>query len=184
MAEILPGTLLIADPFLKDPNFLRTVVLICKHKNEGSLGFVVNRTHQDMVVSDAHSLLEGCNFPLYYGGPVQMNTIHFLHTCPQKIHDGQQIAEGIFWGGNFEQAATAIKNQLVKEHQLRFYIGYSGWGEGQLENEMNEKSWLTVNSDKKIIFHTSADMVWQEALRRKGGEYTQLIHYPIDPQLN
>ena len=77
MAEIAPGKILIADPFLKDPNFMRTVVFLCDHQGEGSFGFVVNRKY-DKSVGDLIADLEGCDFPVYYGGPVQLDTVHFL----------------------------------------------------------------------------------------------------------
>ena len=80
--EIKAGNLLIADPFLKDPNFLRTVVLLCDHNSEGTIGFVINRKYYTKI-GELISHLESCNFPVYYGGPVQTDTIHFLHNRPR-----------------------------------------------------------------------------------------------------
>ena len=84
MIEPATGILLIADPFLKDPNFLRTVVLLCEHEEQGSFGFVLNKQITqtlDELISD----LNGHKLPVYYGGPVQMDTIHFLHQYPDLI---------------------------------------------------------------------------------------------------
>ena len=81
MIEPGPGVLLIAEPFLKDPNFMRTVVLLCDHQEEGSFGFVINRAYKhtlDELMNNAEDL----KIPVYYGGPVQMDTIHFLHHYP------------------------------------------------------------------------------------------------------
>jgi len=183
MADITPGKILIADPFLKDPNFMRTVVFLCDHQGEGSFGFVVNRKY-DRVVGDLVADLEGCKFPVFYGGPVQMDTIHFLHQCPDLISGGVEIIDGIFWGGEFEDVVRLINTQQLKKGMIRFYIGYSGWGEGQLDGELKEKSWLTTDGNRKLVFHREADLIWQDALKQLGGEYTQLINYPIDPQLN
>jgi putative transcriptional regulator len=90
MIEPGPGILLIADPFLKDPNFLRTVVFLCEHREEGSFGFVLNRKFEntlDELVPD----VEGFKLPVFYGGPVQMDTIHFLHQYPEDIPGGEEV---------------------------------------------------------------------------------------------
>ncbi|HMJ47581.1 MAG TPA: YqgE/AlgH family protein, partial [Ferruginibacter sp.] len=81
MIQPAAGILLIADPFLKDPNFLRTVVILCEHQKEGSFGFVLNK-QIELTLGELITDLEGYQLPVYYGGPVQMNTIHFLHQCP------------------------------------------------------------------------------------------------------
>jgi putative transcriptional regulator len=183
MDEILPGTILIADPFLKDPHFLRSVIFLCEHRDEGSFGFVLTRKY-DKVVGDLITDLEDCRFPVYFGGPVQLDTIHFLHTCPGLITSGIEIIDGIYWGGDFEEAVNLIRNDKITQNQIRFFIGYSGWGEGQLQSELKEKSWLITTANKKLVFHRNVEMIWKEALKQLGGEYEQLIHYPIDPQLN
>ena len=183
MSDIVSGSILIADPFLKDPNFLRTTVFICEHQLEGTFGFVINRKHE-VAVGDLITDLEGCTFPLYYGGPVQRDAVHFLHYRPDLISGGIEIIDGIFWGGNFEQVTALIRSNQLKENQIRFFIGYSGWGEGQLEDELKEKSWLTTNGTRKLVFHRNIDLIWPDALKQIGGEYVQLINYPLDPSFN
>lgn len=183
MLEIVPGTLLVADPFLKDPNFMRTVVYICEHQvNGGSLGFVINRAY-NQPVGNLVSDLEGCEMPVYFGGPVQMDTIHFLHQRPDLVA-GTEIGDGIYWGGDFEALTAAIHNKEISEKEVRFYLGYSGWSAGQLEDELQEKSWLTTPGNRRLVFHPDYQRIWQDALVQMGGQYEQLIHYPIDPQLN
>lgn len=183
MVDPAPGILLIADPFLKDPNFLRTVVLLCEHKEDGSFGFVVNRQYENTLeelLPDA----DGIKVPVFYGGPVQPETIHFLHQYPEEIPGGQEIMQGVFWGGDFEKALQMIRSGEIDLLKIRFFIGYSGWGDGQLDEELKEKTWLTVKATRKLIFHKTADAIWKEALKHLGGDYEMMIHYPIDPQLN
>lgn len=178
-----PGILLIADPFLKDPNFLRTVVFLCESNDEGSFGFVINRPYEntlDELIPDA----AGYSIPVYYGGPVQLDTIHFLHQYPDDIPGGQEIMKGVYWGGSFEKAVEMIKSGQIDLNRIRFYIGYSGWDAGQLQSEMQEKTWLTVNANRQLVFHAQPGDIWKDALRQLGGEYEMMIHYPIDPQLN
>ncbi|WP_225975520.1 YqgE/AlgH family protein [Panacibacter ginsenosidivorans] len=183
MVEIETGTILIADPFLKDPNFKRTVVFLCDHEPAGSFGFVINRKH-NTILSDLLPDLSGCDFPVYYGGPVQMDALHFLHQRPDIISDGIEVANGIFWGGNFETVSVLLQNNTLKQNHIRFFIGYSGWGEGQLQDELKEKSWLTTKGNKKLVFHRDENLIWQDAIKQIGGDYEQIIHYPIDPTLN
>jgi putative transcriptional regulator len=178
-----PGILLIADPFLKDPNFMRTVVFLCEHQEEGTFGFVLNRPYDytlDELVNSAGDL----KLPVFYGGPVQMDTIHFLHKYPEEIPGGTEVLKGIYWGGDFETAIGLIKSGQVDTDNIRFYIGYSGWGTGQLDDELKEKSWLTAKANQELVFHQEINQIWKDAIRLLGGDYEIMINFPIDPQLN
>ena len=183
MIEPAPGILLIADPILKDPNFLRTVVFLCEHKDEGSFGFVLNRQYEntlDELIPD----LEGYKLPVYYGGPVQLDSIHFLHQYPDKIPGGQEVIKGVYWGGDFDAVVDLIKKSSVNADKIRFFIGYSGWSEGQLTTEMTEKTWLTVKANRKLVFHDNYNEIWKDSLKHLGGDYEMMVNFPIDPQLN
>ena len=183
MESPAPGILLIADPFLKDPNFIRTVIFLCDHQEEGSFGFVLNKNYEhtlDELVTGA----EGLKIPVYFGGPVQMDTIHFLHQFPETIPGGLEVMDGIFWGGDFEAAIEQLRIGKIDKNKIRFFIGYSGWGNGQLADELKEKSWLTVMATRKLIFHKKTQELWKEAIRHLGGDYEMMVNFPIDPQLN
>lgn len=183
MIEPGSGILLIADPFLKDPNFLRTVVLLCEHNPEGSFGFVINRVYEN-TLDELVPELEGYKLPVYYGGPVQLNTIHLLHQIPDKVPGGQEILKGIYWGGDFDAVVEMIKNGDPDIKRIRFYLGYSGWSEGQLDEEMTEKTWLTVKGNSRIVFHADPKEIWKDSLKLLGGDYEMMVNFPIDPQLN
>jgi len=183
MIDITSGDILIADPFLKDPNFMRSVVFLCEHLPEGSFGFVLNKGYEQ-VLSDVISDAAGCNLPLFYGGPVQMDTIHFLHQRPDLISGGTEVINGIYWGGEFDEVIELIRQHQLDEKDIRFFLGYSGWDEGQLEEELKSKSWITRKGTKKLIFSPSVGELWKDALSSLGGEYKQMVNYPIDPQLN
>lgn len=183
MIDLAPGILLIADPFLKDPNFLRTVVFLCEHKEEGSFGFVLNRQYENSL-DELIPELEGFKIPVYYGGPVQLDSIHFVHQYPNEIPGGQEVIKGVYWGGDFEAVVNFIKKGDVDSNKIRFYIGYSGWTENQLKDEMNEKTWLTVKASRKLVFHKHHTEIWKDSLKHLGGEYEKMVNFPIDPQLN
>jgi putative transcriptional regulator len=183
MIEPAAGILLIADPFLKDPNFLRTVVILCEHKEEGSFGLVLNK-QLEQTLGELIADLEGFDLPVYYGGPVQMNTIHFLHQYPNLIPESQKVSSDIYWGGNFETLSVLIKTKGIDLKKIKFFVGYSGWGNGQLTDELKEKSWLTVAATKNLVFSTPYDEIWKGSLQQLGGDYEMMINFPIDPQLN
>jgi putative transcriptional regulator len=178
-----PGILLIADPFLKDPNFLRTVVFLCEHKEEGSFGFVLNRQYQN-TLDELIPELDGFQFPVFYGGPVQVDTIHFLHQYPDMIPGGQEVFKGVYWGGDFDAVVKMIISREISPDKIRFFIGYSGWSDGQLEEEMKDKTWLTVKADRGLVFHKNYEEIWKDSLRHLGGDYEIMVNFPIDPQLN
>lgn len=183
MIEPAENILLIADPFLKDPNFMRTVVYICRHSEEGSFGFVLNKIFEQ-TLDELITGLDGIELPVYYGGPVQTDTVHYIHQYPELIPECYKISEEVYWGGDFETVKRLLKNKELDINKIKFFIGYSGWEKDQLALELKEKSWLTATSTRKIIFDTSADEVWKASLKHLGGQYEMLINYPIDPQLN
>lgn len=183
MIDAAAGVLLISEPFLKDPNFQRTVVLLCEHNADGSFGFVLNRLHE-FNAGELLTDLEGCDFPVYYGGPVQPNTVHFIHRQPDLISGGLEISEGIFWGGEFSEVINLIRAELLDAKDIRFFVGYSGWSEGQLQSELDEKTWILSSSKNSLIFHENIDQLWKDSLLDLGGAYKLFTNYPTDPQLN
>jgi len=181
--ELKKGKLLLAEPFMRDPNFKRAVVLICEHNDEGTIGFTLGR-EIGMTVNNAVDGLGDFDAPLFLGGPVQRDTLHFIHDLGDEIEDSIKIADGIYWGGDFEQVKTLIANGEIGKENIRFFLGYSGWSPGQLEDEMEEHSWLFHNANHDLVFTTNFDDVWQLALQEKGGNYAIMASYPEDPTLN
>lgn len=184
MAEtITKGTLLVAEPFLWDPNFKRTVTLICDNDTEnGTFGFVLNRP-MDMKLHEAVQGFKKFNAPLYYGGPVELDTLHFIHKL-NDLDGAIEIGENIFWGGNFETLKVIVNSGSVNPSDFRFFIGYSGWEPGQLNDEMKEHSWILHHVKPIHLFNTKATELWKTVLQEMGGEYSQITNYPEDPSYN
>jgi putative transcriptional regulator len=178
-----PGMLLIAEPFLRDPNFSRSVVLLCEHKEEGSFGLLLNRSYHQ-TLEDLIPECEGMDFAISDGGPVQRDTLHFIHQYPERIPGGSELRDGMYWGGDFELAIRLLRSGVIDRDRIRFFIGYSGWTEGQLDSEVREKSWLVTPGSRKIVFPKSEIETWKESLRDMGGEYEILVNFPIDPSMN
>jgi putative transcriptional regulator len=177
------GRLLISEPFLPDPNFERTVVLLCEHNHEGSFGFVMNKPSilkLNEVVEDLHSLSD----IVYVGGPVQQDTLHFLHRNT-TIENAVQIRKDIYWGGDFASLVTQIDTGTLKAGDIRFYLGYSGWGAGQLETELEDDSWIVCDFvTDELLFDTEPAEIWRKALEGMGGRFSVYAKYPTDPRLN
>ncbi|SHK91341.1 putative transcriptional regulator [Chitinophaga jiangningensis] len=183
MVTLAPGVLLIADPFLKDPNFARTVVLLCEHQDKGSFGFVLNKLFDQQLDELIPEVLVS-KVPVYVGGPVQMDTIHFVHQQPDIISGGMQIGPGIFWGGHFDTVVAHINDGTVDLDKIKFFIGYSGWSSGQLGEEMEEKSWIISPATTTLVFDREEQQIWQRALKSMGSNFAMMANFPIDPSLN
>lgn len=177
------NALLIADPFLKDTHFQRAVVLLCNHVREGSLGFIINRKFH-MHLHELMSGVDNVNIPVHVGGPVEMDSLHFIHQYHHLIPESVMINEHLAWGGDFEMTRELLNSNQINPSGIKFFIGYSGWSEGQLENEMKEKTWLLGKPSNQLIFQTPVDRIWKESVISLGETYRDIIHYPIDPQLN
>jgi putative transcriptional regulator len=181
--ELNQGILLLSDPFLKDPNFARTAILLCEHTLDGSFGLVLNKK-SNYVLSDLVEKAIGLNITVYDGGPVQQNTLHFIHRKPNLISESVEVADGIFWGGSFETIVSLLRDELLSTEDIPFFVGYSGWSEGQLAEEFKGKSWIIAEAKPSLIFLHKEDLIWKKSLDTLGGEYAQMSNYPTDPQLN
>jgi putative transcriptional regulator len=122
--------------------------------------------------------------PLFIGGPVQKNTLHFIHRLGHQISDSLEISEGLYWSGDYDQVASMVNLGKIDENNIRFFAGYSGWGEGQLERELSQNYWIVTQMDANFLFETSPQMLWRDTLKKMGGKYKMFSNYPIDPTLN
>lgn len=176
-----PGTLLIAPPTVLDPNFFRSVVLLCEHSANGSFGLILNRPIEveiDILSGD----LAGYEGELCYGGPVQPDTLHFLHRL--DLPEAEPVIDGVYWGGDFESLMTLHRERSLSGRNVRLFLGYSGWGAGQLYDEIQAGGWILAEADVAAVFGDTARELWRTRLRRLGGEFAVLANFPIDPRLN
>ncbi|KQS32791.1 YqgE/AlgH family protein [Dyadobacter sp. Leaf189] len=181
--NVSKGSLLIAKPFLGDPNFERGVILMCEHNDHGSFGFVLNQT-TELFLGDVLEETIYQDITLHLGGPVEKNTLHFIHRRPDLISGGAEIMNDVYWGGDFTTVKTLLNLNTLNQEDIRFFIGYSGWGEGQLAEELSQDSWIITHTNSDFLFTTPPGNFWREILRNMGGEYRSIAHYPIDPRLN
>jgi len=178
------GRLLISEPFMMDPNFKRSVILLTEYSEIGTMGFVLNHISEFML-GDIIPDISYSELPLFKGGPVGNNTLHFIHRCPDKIDGGIEICSGIFWGGDFEAVKHLINNYQLKDEEIRFFIGYSGWTDGQLDRELEEDTWMVADKfNSEMLFTRHEESLWRETVVSLGQRYAHIANFPEDPMLN
>jgi putative transcriptional regulator len=124
------------------------------------------------------------NFPLFYGGPVEPNTLHFIHTAGALIEGAQEISNGIFWGGNIEMINDLLNKKMVMPNEFRFFIGYSGWATNQLQDEIEDKTWWVAEGNTQIIFDDDLENMWKHVVKSLGEDYSYMANSPEDPSWN
>ncbi len=180
---IKAGDILIAKPFLQDGHFKRSVIYLCEHNNEGSLGFIINKSH-GLLLKDIFPHLKSGNFPLFEGGPVSPNQLFYTHTLGLELSDSQHIIDDVYWGGNFFELSKMIEEGKVTSSQIRFYIGYSGWGEDQLTAEIGNDMWFSKGVVYKDLMRLPPDEMWGEELVKINPGYKAFTDFSFDPSLN
>ena len=175
--KIQRGKVLLAEPFMLDPNFKRAVVLLCEHEKDGSLGFILNKT-LDMSINELVLEFPKFEAQVYYGGPVQTDTIHYIHNVGHLLDDSNEIAPGIFWGGSFDKLKALIDAEMVEPNNIRFFVGYSGWTSGQLREELKYGSWVVGEMHGNYLFKSQPKMLWKKAMQHKGDIYTVIAEMP------
>lgn len=176
------GKLLIAEPLLEDPYFQRAVVYLCGHNAEGSFGFILNKK-LDKTLDYLIDPMNRKDIPVFLGGPVDNSTIHFLHR-QGSILGGDKIDDQYYFGGDFDLAISMLEKNKLDQNNIRFFVGYSGWGDFQLEDEIEKNSWLVADINKIPILTTPVDTLWKKSILTLKEEFHPLISLPTDPSLN
>ena len=177
------GNILISEPFLADNYFRRSIVYLTEHNEEGSLGFVLNKP-LGIRINEVVDDFPECDLTVSVGGPVSNNTVHYIHTLGAQIPDSVEVSDGIFWGGDFDLVRQLIAEGSVKPHELRFFLGYAGWSEGQLDSEMEEHAWLVGRLPKRMVMHSMGSEFWEKTLGSYKNKYKAWANFPEDPGLN
>ena len=180
--DSLRGRLLIAGPTLLDPNFVRTVVLIGEHNEDGALGVVLNRPSETTVgeaVPDLEDLTDAGE-PVHVGGPVQPSAVLVLAEYEQP-DQAQQLVTGSVGFVAVDDEGDRVATALGR---ARVFAGYAGWGPGQLEAELERDDWIVAGSVEDDVFDEDAATLWSRVLDRQGGKLRLVARMPVDPSLN
>ena len=177
----LQGKLLIASQALMDPNFVQTVILMVQHDENGALGLVLNRPLKTTVKEACEQALETtCELDgiLYQGGPCE-GPLMVLH--PYDTAGQMEVVGGVHFTTQREQIEWLLGQG---DAEARFFVGYSGWGAGQLENEMESGSWLTFDATKDLVF-SEDDHRWRNLVKEITlGQWIDPKRIPEDPSVN
>lgn len=177
------GKVLVAEPFLQDNYFKRSIVLITECNESGTIGFVLNKPVQ-IPIQDILIDFPEINSPISIGGPVNTNTIHYIHTLGELIPNSLEVKKGIYWGGDYEVIRDMVLNGMVNNSQLKFFLGYSGWSPGQLESELNQNSWMVTDVSAAWIMQNNAEKYWEDTLSKLGDRYKVWLNAPQSPSMN
>lgn len=182
--HITTGNILISGPFIEDPTFSRSVILIAEHNEHGSIGYVLNQK-TDYALNMLTEGIDIANQNAYQGGLVELNSLHFIHTY-DHLTGATQVMPNVHWGEDFDEVCSGIQNKVLKLQEFKFFVGYSGWAPGQLAHELKYHSWITGSLDADLIFNLNIDdeHLWKIALRTKGGSEALLANAPSDLLLN
>jgi len=175
------GSLLLSDPFMDEDYFRRSIVYLCEHNDDGSYGFVLNN-FLPINIKDL-----GDNFPdietqITLGGPLDKENLYFLHTLGDKIDNAILIKNDIYIGGDFQKLSELLSSDKKLVNKVRFFVGYSSWSVGQLENEMQENSWVSVKlQSKKDLFENKLKVTWNKYMKAQGGKFKIISDFTINP---
>jgi putative transcriptional regulator len=179
--ESLRGKLLVASPILTDPNFVRSVILMTEHSKTGAMGMVLNHPAGSLA-REAMPILGGIagDDPVFIGGPVQPQAVVLL----AEFADPAAAAWLVVADVGLASADADLEDLGESVRRGRFYAGYSGWGPGQLEAEIEADSWIVEAPMPAELFPDDPDALWSAVLERMGGSYALLARMPLDPSLN
>jgi putative transcriptional regulator len=184
MTKPIKGNLLIAEPsIIGDISFNRAVILLADHNALGSVGFILNKP----LNYNLKDLIEGTesDFTVYNGGPVEQDNLYFIHKSPELIPNSIEISNGIFWGGDFSVVIDLINENKISKDDIKFFLGYSGWDEQQLDSELQSNAWLvSENIHDNDIIAKSCSTFWREKMLELGGDYSIWSNAPENPSYN
>lgn len=177
------GRILISEPFLNDTYFKRSIVFLTEHNDEGSVGFVLNKP-VDMKVHEVIQDFPEIDAVICIGGPVNTNTIHYIHTLGDIIPNSIHVVGDIYWGGDFDTVKKLTTIGKLSSNNIRFFLGYSGWNPNQLTEELERNSWVVTDIEPSRIMSVRNGSFWKEVLNNVGNKYALWPNFPEDPQFN
>jgi putative transcriptional regulator len=177
------GRILISEPFLMDNYFKRSIVLITEYSEEGTVGFVLNKP-VNMKVNEIMADFPAIDAMVSLGGPVQTNTLHYVHTLGDIIPGSIKVIDNIYWGGEFDVIKKLLSAGSLNNENIRFFLGYSGWQSNQLEDELSDNAWVVADISPEEIMTPMNKFFWNIALNRLGKKYQMWSNFPENPQMN
>ena len=183
LTKIKAGNVLIAEPsIIGDVSFQRSVVMVANHDEKGSIGFIMNKPLIHTLSDIVPSITE--EFRIFNGGPVEQDNLYFIHNVPDLVPNSVEIAQGIYWGGDFDVVVELISKKIISQDNVKFFLGYSGWSKNQLKVEMESNAWVARDNNLNKIISQPAMYYWRNDIEALGGEYLLWVNAPENPSYN
>lgn len=180
--KVKEGCVLVSEPLGRDLFFKKSVIIIVEHNSIGSVGFVINKPYHISVKELIPDFMVS-NVNVSLGGPVEPDTLHFLHGYGDQIENSKQIAPGLYWGGDFEQLQMKVNAGLIDPSKVRFFIGYSGWTSGQLADEIEQSHWIVSSMSNSDILNAPRNL-WENCVQAMGERFKPWLNTPDMPAMN
>jgi len=177
------GRILIAEPFLSGNYFNRAVVLLVTYSEKGAVGFILNKK-VEFPINEAFPDFPDFDTQVYLGGPVATDSIYFIHKLGDRIPGSIHVMGNLYWGGDFETIKREIRLGSIDSSEIRFFLGYSGWDAGQLEEELKDDSWLVTDVDQESVMGEMDPNSWFRFVKRAGARYSVWKNFPENPSMN
>lgn len=177
------GRILIAEPFLSGGYFNRSVILLVAHSTKGAVGFILNK-RVEFPIHEVFPDFPEFDAKVYLGGPVSTDSVYFIHKLGDQIPGSIRVLGDLYWGGDFVELKRQIKIGLLRPSDVRFFLGYSGWDSGQLEQEIKDDSWLVTDIEEEVVMRELNQASWVDFVKKAGNRYTIWENFPENPSLN
>ncbi|MCL2131360.1 MAG: YqgE/AlgH family protein [Lentimicrobiaceae bacterium] len=177
------GKLLVAVPLKGDFFFDRSVILLVEHNEKGSFGITLNKD-LPLTLKNIFPDTQNEHIPVWWGGPVDVNMLFFLHSYGDLLKGSIPVTDTIHYGASAADLLHSIKKEILDENLIRFYLGYAGWTDGQLEEEINQKLWVVADWDEKKFFDPNNKLCWNSVVESLGSDFSSWLDTPEEPYLN
>ena len=176
--------ILVATPnIFGDLYFRRTVVLQVGDSNNTIMGFILNKKMNYTLNEITPKIKKP--FPLFYGGPIETDSLFFIYSSKVKVKDAIPISKNLNWGGDFNEIIELIKHNKISKDDIKFFLGYSGWSQSQLKIEIKENSWeIFEQFDESLVLSKKTENIWKNFINLKGEKYLMWSNSPENPGHN
>jgi len=180
------GSLLVAEPFLRETYFNHGVISLVEYgQGKSAMGLVLNKPTGYMLGEIVEGIHDEVDLPVYCGGPLSCDRLFYLHSLGNEFNGSRKITDGLYIGGDFEQVRRYVNMGCDTYGKMRFFVGYSGWDPRQLEDEIDNHVWAVApkpaNSE---IFKEDGVSCWYRIVRMLGKPYRNWLLHPVNPQYN
>lgn len=180
------GSVLVAEPFLREDYFNHAAILLVDYtRGDSAMGLVLNKPTGYTLGQAVEGIDDEIDLPLYCGGPLSHDRLFYIHSLGNTFDGAREIAPALYIGGDFDRVCSYVNMGLETEGKIRFFLGYSGWEQDQLESEIRNHVWAVDPTPSLTdLFRPGGDSEWYRFVRALGPRYRNWLYHPVNPYLN